>query len=189
MDTDPRTNPRVMMGLETSADQRVALPVRHWHAMQLALWRSKVAWDAVVPQVKLILDKCDHAPGCPGALVETESCLPSCPDREQRLSALVILAAARQFAPIDARKLADAPYFAPTRERFSEVIAALVAAQAELDALRARGHVETPAPNTELPPQLRGSPRAVEVRRDDEEDDVEDIGENENENGSEEEEP
>ena len=54
-----------------------------------------------------------------------------CPDREKRLSALVILNAARQLAPVDARKPADAPYFAPSREYFSETLATLSACQIE----------------------------------------------------------
>ena len=139
-----------MMGLETEADKKVSLPVRFWDAMKLALWRSKVGWDAVRPQAKSILDRCRHAPGCPGEKSETDACLPDCPDRETRLSALVILTAGRQFAPVDARRLADAPYFAPTREWFSDVIAALVAAQAELEVLHAQGYAETPVPNTAL---------------------------------------
>lgn len=143
--------PSRLMGFETDADKRVALSVRFWDAMKLALWRSQVAWDAVVPQAKLILEKCEHVPGCPGVEVETEPCGPDCPDREQRLSALVVLNAGRQFAPVDARRIADGPYFAPSREWFSEVIATLVAAQAELDALHAQGHAVTPPPNTELP--------------------------------------
>ena len=52
------------------------------------------------------------------------------------MSALVILNAARQFAPVDARQLAKAPYYAPSREQFSEVLGELGAAQAELKALR-----------------------------------------------------
>lgn len=144
-----------MMGFVTDGDKRVTLPVRFWDAMKLALWRSQVAWDAVVPQAKLILAQCAHAPGCPGKDVETEPCSPDCPDREQRLSVLVILNAGRQFAPVDARRIADGPYFAPTREWFSEVIASLVAAQAELDAMHAQGHGATPPANAELPASFK----------------------------------
>lgn len=59
-----------------------------------------------------------------------------CPDREKRLSALVILNAARQLAPVDARKPADAPFFAPSREYFSETLATLSALQIENDKMR-----------------------------------------------------
>lgn len=54
-----------------------------------------------------------------------------CPDREIRMSALVVLSAARQHAPTDVSKPADGPYFAPSREYFSEVLSSLHAAQVE----------------------------------------------------------
>lgn len=145
---------RRLLGYDTDADRMVSLPVRHWDALKLALWRSKVAWDAVLPQARLLLEGCGHAAGCPGIESETEPCGPDCPDRERRMSALVILAASRQFAPVDARKVAEAPYVAPSRERFSELVAALIAAEAELEALHARGYSETPPPQGGPPPQL-----------------------------------
>jgi len=138
---------RRMLGYETDADKRVTIPIRHWEAMRLALWRSRFAWEAVLPQARLLLEQCKHAEGCPGTTSESEPCGPDCPDRERRLSALVILAAARQFAPLDARKPADgARYIAPSRERFSEIMAELMATQLELDVLRAKGYTETPPP-------------------------------------------
>jgi hypothetical protein len=73
--------------------------------------------------------------GCAGKTSETSPCLPDCPDRELRASALVILNAARQFAPLDARRQADGPYYAPSRESFSETMAELGACQFEIDAL------------------------------------------------------
>jgi len=59
-----------------------------------------------------------------------------CPDREIRMSALVILNAARQHSPTDATKPSDGPYFAPSREYFSEVLSSLHAAQVENQELR-----------------------------------------------------
>jgi len=65
------------------------------------------------------------------------------------MSALVILGAAGMFAPVDARKVAQEQYWAPTREYYSAVIAECAAAQAELEAaleaLRAAG-IEPPPP-------------------------------------------
>lgn len=60
-----------------------------------------------------------------------------CPDRELRMSLLVILNAARSFAPINARRPAGEPYFAPSREYFSEVMAELGALQLTADAMSA----------------------------------------------------
>jgi hypothetical protein len=133
---------RKMMGFEAPGDQRVPVPVRDWNALKLALWRSRVAWDIAERAAKEIVDRCGHMEGCAGKIAETEPCLADCPDRELRMAALVILAAARQFAPTDARKPANAPYFAPSREYYSAVMAELAAAQAELEALR--GGAATP---------------------------------------------
>lgn len=66
----------------------------------------------------------------------------TCPDRELRMSALVILNAGRQCSPAHTHK-PDAPYFAPSREYFSEVLASLAAAQAENEAWRSKFGVES----------------------------------------------
>jgi hypothetical protein len=147
-----------MLGLETDGDKKVTLPVRHWEAMRLALWRNKVAWEAVLPQARLILVECGHVEGCPGISAESEPCGPDCPDRERRLSALVIIAAAKRFAAIDARRPTEATFIAPSRERFSEIISELMAAQLELDVLHAQGHTVTPPPQGDAPPQLDEGP-------------------------------
>ncbi len=147
------TQERRRLGIETDGDRRVAISVRHWDALRLALWRSKVAWEAVLPQARLILEQCGHAAGCPGITSESETCGPDCPDRERRLSALVILAAAKPFQQIDVRG-PESRFIAPSRERYSEVMAALAVAQAELDAFRAQGLTVTPPPQDVPTPQL-----------------------------------
>jgi hypothetical protein len=136
------------MGYEIPGDQKVPVPVRDWNALKLGLWRSKTALDIVKREALEILDRCSHLEGCPGAQVETEPCFAptfdregktvqlGCPDRELRMSALVILNAARQLAPIDPRRLANEPYYAPSREYFSEVLSTLAATLAELEAMR-----------------------------------------------------
>lgn len=170
-------NPSKMMGFESLGDQRVPIAVRDWNGLKLALWRSKVAWDIALRAAAEIIDRCEHAEGCPGKESETTPCLPYCSDRELRMSALVILNAARMFAPIDARRSANDPYLAPSREYFSEVVAELASAQAELEALRAAG-VEMPAPpeNTEqrVLPEARATRRLVEYDPNEEEEDGDD---------------
>lgn len=194
-------DPRKMMGFVSPGDQRVPIMVRDWSAMKLALWRSKTGWEIAAREAAAILDRCRHADGCPATEDETKPCLSDvyakeaqlesetddeyaqragvrtqegCPDREQRMSALVVLNAARMFAPVDVRRPANEPYFAPSREYFSEVLSDLGAAQIELEvlreALRAAG-VPIPSPSTELtalseallterapPPQLSSLP-------------------------------
>lgn len=145
------------MGFTTPGDQRVPIPVRDWNGLKLALWRSKTAWEITARAAVEILEQCVHALGCPGIETETDPCLSHCRDRELRMSTLVILNAARMFAPIDARHPANGPYLAPSREYFSEVIAELGVAQLELEALRellraAGMPVPTPPPNPN--PQL-----------------------------------
>ena len=144
--------PRKMMGFTTPGDQRVPIAVRDWNGMKLALWRSKVAWEIAEREAAAILSGCAHLEGCAGAHDEAQPCLSEryekerpqdegeadeayaqlagvlvqkgCPDRELRMSALVILNAARMFASIDARRPSNEPYLAPSREYFSEIIRA-----------------------------------------------------------------
>lgn len=141
-----------LMGYETPGDKKVPVSVRDWNAQKLALWRSKGFAEIAVREAQAIIDRCRHKPECPGAESETEPCLASaymkdegsdsevlvegCPDREQRMSALVILNAARQLAPEDARKPAEQPYIAPSREYYSEVMAELGRTQVENEMLR-----------------------------------------------------
>ena len=164
-----------MMGFKNPGDAKIAVPVRDWQGLRLALWRSRVAWDIAERTAQEILSTCTHAEGCPAIEDETAPCLggtvfhqtstgegeekvitsarmtveaDGCPDRELRMSALVILNAARQFAPIKARHPADGSYYAPSRERYAELIAELATAEAELEALRGE-KATLPAPQKE----------------------------------------
>ena len=143
-------NQQHMAGLDP--EPRTLVDNRVWFGAKLALWRSKVAWDIAVKQAAEIVARCRHAGNCPGELDEGEPCLPECVDRETRMSALVVLNAARQFAPVSASKLANQPYLAPSREYFSDVVAELAASQAELETLR--GTVVTMPPEND-PPKLQ----------------------------------
>lgn len=142
------TAPRTMMGFNSPGDQKVSLPIRDWSAVKLALWRSKMALEIAARAAVEIIARCEHVEGCPAKGLETEPCLPTCPDREQRMSGLVVLNAARMFAPVNARRPASEPYFAPSREYYSEILAELVSTQAELEALREK---QEPAQLTENP--------------------------------------
>jgi hypothetical protein len=139
-----------MMG--HAADKRIQVDTRVWFGQKLALWRSKVGWEIAVKQAAEITARCKHAPECAGADDETEPCSDSCPDREVRMSALVILNAARQFTPPMASKLAEQPYAMASREYVSALIAELAACQAELETLR--GTVVTMPPPHD-PPNLK----------------------------------
>jgi hypothetical protein len=129
-------HPNKLMGFDSPADKKVPIRIGDWNAMKLALWRSKHGWEIVMREATGILARCVHVPGCPGREIESEPCHAQCPDREARMSALVTLNAARMFSPVDVRKVAE-PYFAPSREYFSEVLSSLAVAQAELETLRA----------------------------------------------------
>ncbi len=145
----PKPSPAqaVMMGLRTPGDEKFPVPRRDWNGMKLALWRSRTGWLIAARQADETVKRCAHMEGCAGKTDETAPCLKDCPDREHRMSALVILNAARQFAPVTARQLTNEPYYAPSRERYSEVIAELAACQAELEA---GSRAEAP-PNVETP--------------------------------------
>jgi len=124
-----------MMGFDVPGDQRVPVTVRDWTSLKLSVWRSQFAFEIVVREAAAIIERCAHEKDCPGATIETEPCFANCKDREQRMSALVILNAARMFAPVNAQRPKE-PYFAPSRESYSETLAELSATQAERDALR-----------------------------------------------------
>jgi hypothetical protein len=132
-------------------EKQVKIDTRVWFGVKLALWRSKIALDIAVKQAAEIVARCRHTDGCEGAASEEEPCLDACPDREIRMSALVVLNAGRQHAPVNASKLAQQPYMPPSREYFSAVVADLAACQAELAVLR--GTVVTMPPTDS--PQLK----------------------------------
>lgn len=143
---------REMMGFETPGDKKVPVSVRDWQAMRRAIWRSAKGWEIVANTAQHIIDECDHTEGCPGLEDDTAECLrdryktvdgvavlaaAGCRDRELRVSALVMLAAALQHAPRDVTKPTD-EYFAPSREYFSEILSSLHVAQLEIEELRAK---------------------------------------------------
>ena len=161
-------NQKQMLGFELPGDQKVSVRVREWTALKLALWRSKVAWDIAARAAAEIVDRCQHHMNCPALELETEPCSPLCLDRETRMDALVVLNAARQFAPINAVARANEPYMAPSREYFSEMMTELVTTQLENEILRkalrdAGMEVPTPPPNpTPSLPEPRVRPQLIE---------------------------
>jgi hypothetical protein len=140
-----------MLGLDP--EPRTLVDNRVWFGQKLALWYSKVAWDIAVKQAAEIVARCRHAEGCAGKSDESEPCPEGCPDREIRMSAMVILSAGRQFAPPNATRPANQSYVMPNREYFSSIVAELAACQAELETLR--GTVVTMPPPPNDPPQLQ----------------------------------
>lgn len=146
-----------MLGLDDPGDKKIGVRVREWNALKLAVWRCKFGLGAIEQAAINIIERCKHSEECPGAEDATEPCLQSCPDRELRMDALVMLNSARTYSPADARKPAEGVYFSPSREYFSEVFAELAATQIENVALREalrRAGVEPPSPpNEELTPK------------------------------------
>lgn len=130
-------------------EKKVPVDVRVWNGGKLALWRCKYALDIAAKQAEEILRRCRHAPGCPGREDPDAPCGGDCPDREVRMSAAVIWAAATQLAPPSASKLSEGTYLPPSREYFSLVVAEMLACQAEAERLReVRGTVvEPPGPD------------------------------------------
>ncbi len=150
------------MGLESMGDKKVPVTLRNWSAIKLALWRSKVSWDIATRAAQEIIAGCRHAEGCPGAVFEHEPCFAACPDRETRMSACVILNAGRVFGPVNVPRPDAGPYFAPSREYFSEVLADLLATQEERDALRTLNVTGVDPPKNEEP---EGVAPALPVRK------------------------
>lgn len=158
------TTQKQMLGFDDPGDRKVGVRVRDWNALKLAAWRSRVGWSAIEDRAIEIIERCKHSEGCAGKEDATEPCWPTCPDRELRMDALVMLNAARTCAPADARKPGDS-YFAPSREYFSEVLSELAAAQVENVALRAALKslgVEPPSPLTPELPVATTAPKLEE---------------------------
>ena len=140
--------PKKMMGFEAPGDQRVPVSVRDWTAMKLAAWKARFAFENIALKAIATIGRCRHEKNCPGATEETAPCFAGCPDREMRMDALVILNNARVFTPVNANQPYE-PYFAPSREKYSETLSQLGAAEVERDALRGMLRsmgVEPPAP-------------------------------------------
>src|ERR1700676_4979631 len=109
-----------LMGFDTPGDKKFSVSMRDWDGMKRAIWRSKLGWETVQRETSALLLRCAHMEGCAGKTDEQSPCLPDCPDREMRLSVLVMLNTARQSSPVIDRKPTDGAYFAPSREHFSE---------------------------------------------------------------------
>ncbi len=152
-----------MLGFQP--DAKVTIDARHWEALRRIVWRMKVAWGFVEQECLALVATCRHVDGCRGAVESTEPCRAECPDRQTRLSALVVLANAREFARADARK-PGASYIPPTREYFDAIVSDLVAAEVALDEVRRKVVAATelvpaltePAP----PPALTDGPPATD---------------------------
>lgn len=121
-----------LLGFEP--DHKVTIDSRHWESLKRIVWRMKTSWGFVGNESADLVASCRHTDGCPGAKSDSETCLRSCPDRQTRLSALVILANSREFEKVTAptpTKVSGAGYMPPTREFFDSLLSDLVAAQSE----------------------------------------------------------
>lgn len=149
-------DPRKMMGFEAPGDQRVPVSLRDWTAMKLGAWKAKFALENTALKAIAIIKRCRHEKDCPGATDETAPCFAGCQDREVRMDALVILNNARVFMPVNANQPHE-PYFAPSREKYTETLTQLGAAEVERDTLREllrSMDVEPPAPPENKEPAL-----------------------------------
>jgi hypothetical protein len=128
-----RPTPDAMLGFQPEG--KVTIDVRHWDALRRIVWRMKTSWGFVENECNAIIATCRHVDGCRGAVDSTETCHPQCPDRQTRLSALVILANAREFARADVHK-PGANYIPPTREYFDALVSDLATAEYTLEEVR-----------------------------------------------------
>jgi len=120
-------------------ESKVSIDARHWESLKRIVWRMKTSWGFVESECRDLIASCQHAEGCLGADDIREPCLSSCPDRQTRLSALVIYANAREFISVNAPKptsIEGGGYIPPTREFFDLVLSELVVAHAELDDMK-----------------------------------------------------
>ena len=129
--------PTTAQQLGVQPSETVTIDARRWKALRRQMLRMVLGWRNTQREARRILDSCRHASGCEGAADPSRPCLASCPDREGRLSALVILGNADEhvmFASALPRKL-DNDYSPPARETWDALVAELEVVRAGRDVI------------------------------------------------------
>ena len=166
-------------------EEKVSVDARHWQAMRRQLIRLVLGWRYADKEITRILDGARHAPSCPNAKDRSVPCLPSCPDREMVLSALVIKHNASNFSMLQQGLplRITGEYHPPSREYFDAIVSELHALretgdmlstlQKEVERGAAPSPWESPRSSTQERPTTRLLPAHEETRDEDDEDDGE----------------
>jgi len=137
--TQPVRNPTSDQLLGFQAEEKVTIDAKRWQGVRRQLVRLVIGWRYAEKEASRILEVCRHAEGCLGASDRSKPCLPACPDREMRLSALVIQRNAEQYAMV--RETLGLPlrvegeFHPPSRETWDAVISEIEAAREGKDVL------------------------------------------------------
>lgn len=128
--TAPIQNPTRDQMLGIPKVEKVSIDVRQWRALRRQMVRMVLGWRIADREMALVLAGCRHDAGCPAREDRTQSCLSTCPDRETRLSALVVKHNAELYSMHGETlpKHGD-DYRPPPREYFDAIVS-------ELEALR-----------------------------------------------------
>jgi hypothetical protein len=115
------------------ADEKVAVKVRTWEGIRRTLANMMETAVQVVRECDEQLERCKHAPGCTAQGGLVDPCPPECPDREFRLSALVIRANFARYVGMYTlpKGNSEGVTLPPAREFLDQMIS-------ELELLRAR---------------------------------------------------
>jgi hypothetical protein len=144
-------------------DEKIEVSTAWLEAMRRSLARVMLTCEQISYECGEMLTRCVHSPECPGKSDETVPCEPHCPDREWRLSALVIRRNCQQHVEkvgkVTLPRTADGILLPPPREFIEHIVAQNELLSAKLEE-RERVSTEPAPPFDSLPPVL--SPLALE---------------------------
>jgi hypothetical protein len=121
----PPTRPAGDQRLGVQPPELLQVDARRWKALRRQMLRMVLGWRNVQREARRVLESCRHAEGCEAVGDRTRPCLAACPDRENWLSALVILGNADEHVMLAAslpRKI-DNDYSPPSRETWDALCA------------------------------------------------------------------
>jgi hypothetical protein len=121
----PPTRPAGDQRLGFQPPELLQVDARRWKALRRQMLRMVLGWRNVQREGRRVLESCRHADGCEAVGDRTRPCLAACPDRENWLSALVILGNADEHVMLAAslpRKI-DNDYSPPSRETWDALCA------------------------------------------------------------------
>jgi hypothetical protein len=138
--TQPVKNPSSDQLLGFQKPEMVSVDAKKWQAVRRQLVRLVIGWRYAAKESGRILETCRHADGCRAAAGDhTAPCLPACPDREVRLSALVIAHNAELYAMLRETMglplRVDGDFHPPSRETWDAVVSELEAVREGKDVL------------------------------------------------------
>jgi hypothetical protein len=182
----PSHSPTVAEQQGFGKNETVTIDAKKWAAMRRQMIRIVLGWRYADKEIARVIEHCRHSDGCPAVQDRTTPCLPSCPDREIFLSALVIKHNAEQYAMLqrDLPLRIEGDFHPPGREYFDVIVSELIVLQEGRDILaEVQAAIDknvSPWGEVQAEPVEQPLTRMLPVSQEDEEVD-EDLGEDDEE--------